>query len=244
MSKVIAKCLPGIGLGNKMFINAFAYIISKVTGKEFVPIYIEYFKNTHTKHNNVFLENPLYTSKYGNNYVNLHELYQHTGDIVIDSYVQRQEYYTAYREELRDFFYEATCNEIQSSNTVLYIRNGDYRDIGEYLGLNNYIKFIDTVGCQNLTIVVEHIDNDVMELSKKYNATIYSESIFEDFIHIKNASIVLMSQSTFAWWAVFLGKADAIYFPFTQKNKMWKETPTQDDVDLFFNTTKSYKIIM
>jgi hypothetical protein len=244
MSKVIAECLPGIGLGNKMFINAFAYIISKVTGKEFVPIYIEYFKNTHYKHTNALLEDPLYTSKYGNNYVNLQELYQHTGDIVIDSYVQRQEYYTAYREELRDFFYEVAYSGMQSDNNVLYIRNGDYRAIGEYLGLDNYIKFIDTVGCQNLTIVVEHIDDDVKELSKKYNATIYSKSIIEDFIYIKNAGNVLISQSTFAWWAVFLGSPNAIYFPFTQTNKMWKETPTQDDIDLFFYTTKSYKIII
>ena len=110
MSKVIASCLPGIGLGNKMFINAFAYIISKVTGKEFVPIFIEYFKNTHTKHNNLILKNPLYTLTYGNNYVNLNELCQHPDDIVINSYVQRQEYYTEYREELRDFFNEVADN--------------------------------------------------------------------------------------------------------------------------------------
>ena len=244
MSKVIASCLPGIGLGNKMFINAFAYIISKVTGKEFVPIFIEYFKNTHTKHDNLILKNPLYTLTYGNNYVNLNELCQHPDDIVINSYVQRQEYYTEYREELRNFFNEVAYNGIQTDNTVLHIRNGDYRAIGEYLGLDNYIKFIDTVGCQNLTIVVEHIDDDVKELAKKYNATIYSKSILEDFTFIKNAGTALISQSTFAWWAVFLGNPHEIYFPFTQTNKMWKETPTQDDIDLFFNTTKSYKIVI
>ena len=81
-------------------------------------------------------------------------------------------------------------------------------------------------------------------MAKKYNATIYSKSILEDFTYIKNAGTALISQSTFAWWAVFLGNPHEIYFPFTQTNKMWKETPTRDDIDLFFNTTKSYKIVI
>ena len=211
MSKVIAYDIPGAGLGNKMFINALAYIISLKTGKELITTPIEFFNNTKINVRIDTLIDPLYTRQYGDQYVNLDELYNHRGDIVVNSFAQRQEYYTNYRDELQSFFYEATNGGVQHNGTVLYIRNGDYRDIGVYLGLENYCTILDSIDHSNLTIVVEHIDSDVEIIAQKYNANIFSKSAFEDFLYIKNAGNIVMSQSTFSWWAAFLGKAKKIY---------------------------------
>ncbi len=43
MNRVIAYNMPGIGLGNKMFINALAYVIALKTGRELITIPINFF---------------------------------------------------------------------------------------------------------------------------------------------------------------------------------------------------------
>jgi hypothetical protein len=235
MSKVVAYNIPGSGLGNKMFINALAYIISIKTGKELITTPIKFFKTTQQNYCINELDNPLYTRQYGDQYVDLKELYNHKGDIVVNSFAQRQEYYNNYRDKLKQFFSEATIGGEQHNDTVLYIRNGDYKDIGVYLGLDNYYRILDSINCDNLTIVVEHIDDDVNNIIQKYNANIFSKSVFEDFLYIKNASNIIMSQSTFSWWAAFLSEAKNIYVPLSIKGKSkgwWYVNPDKDEVDL------------
>jgi len=235
MSKVIAYNIPGSGLGNKMFINALAYIISIETGKELITTSIKFFNNTLLNCNVGKLYDPIYTRQYGDQYINMDELYTHKGDIVVNSFAQRQEYYTNYRDKLKQFFYEATIGGVKHNNTVLYIRNGDDKDIGVYLGLDNYYKILDNIQHSNLTIVVEHVDDDVKNIGQKYNANIFSSSVFEDFLYIKNANNIIMSQSTFSWWAAFLGEAKNIYIPLSIKGKSkgwWYVDPNKDDVDL------------
>jgi len=237
MSRVIACDIPGSGLGNKMFINALAYIISIKTGRELVTLPIKFFGNTVRNHKVVDIHNPKYTRSYGDQYVNLDDICNHNGDIIVNSFAQRQEYYANYRTELKEFFSEANTPEKSHSNTVLYVRNGDYRDIGVYLGLENYYKLLDTVNIDyaKLTIVTPHIDNDIESISRKYNADILSSSIFEDFLYIRNASNIIMSQSTFSWWAAFLSDAENVYVPLSVKGTSkgwWYTEPGVDDMDL------------
>ena len=235
MSKVIADVIPGAGLGNKMFINALAYIISLKTGKELFTTPIEFFSNTKKNISPDIINNPLFTRQYGDQNINLSEVLNHEGDIIINSFVQRQEYYSAYRTELRNFFYEASEGGERHNKTVLYIRNGDYKGIGVYLGLENYYKILDSIDFTNLTIVTEHVDRDVEQIAQKYNADIFSKNIFEDFLFIKNANNVIMSQSTFSWWAAFIGEPKKVYVPLSIKGVSkgwWYTNPNEDDIDL------------
>jgi hypothetical protein len=235
MSRVIAYDIPGAGLGNRMFINALAYIISIETGRELITTPISFFNNTLHNCKISNLDNPLYTRQYGDQYINKDELYSHKGDIIVNSFGQRQEYYSSYRDKLKQFFCEADIGGIPHDDTVLYIRNGDYKDIGVYLGLSNYYKILDSVDFSRLTIVVEHIDEDVKSIAQKYNANIFSKSIFDDFLYIKNASNIIMSQSTFSWWAAFLSEAKNIYLPLSIRGKSkgwWYIDPDKDEVDL------------
>lgn len=246
MSKVIAHGIPGAGLGNKMFINALAYIISLETGRELVTTPIEFFKNTLVSTNVGQINNPLYTRQYGDHYLNLDNLYKHDGDIIINSFAQKQEYYTRYRNELKNFFWEVGETSLQHDQTVLYIRNGDYKDLNIYIGNENYYKMLDSIEFTNLTIVVEHVDDDVKDIADKYNANIFSTNLFEDFLYIKNAKNIIMSQSTFAWWAAFLGDPERVYIPLSVKGQSkgwWYNDPSINDVDLSLKYN-NYKYIL
>lgn len=235
MSKVIAHNIPGSGLGNKMFINALAYIISIETGRELVTTPIDFFQNTLANINVGQIYNPLFTRQYGDQYIDFNNLYKHEGDIIINSFAQKQEYYTRYRNELKNFFYEVNERSLQHDQTVLYIRNGDYKDLNIYIGNENYCKMLDSIEFTDLTIVVEHVDDDVKDIANKYNAKIFSKNIYEDFLYIKNAKNIIMSQSTFAWWAAFLGTPEKVYIPLSVKSQSkgwWYNCPGVDDVDL------------
>lgn len=246
MSKVVAHDIPGTGLGNKMFINALAYIISLETGRELVTIPIDFFKNTLINTSVDRIYNPLYTRQYGDQYINLDNLYKHDGDIIINSFAQKQEYYRQYRNKLKNFFYEVNESSLQHDQTVLYVRNGDYKDLNVYIGIENYYKMLDNIEFTNLTIVVEHVDDDVKDIANKYKADIFSKNIFEDFLYIKNAKSIIMSQSTFAWWAAFLGDPESVYIPLSIKGQSkgwWYNQPDTNDVDLAL-TYNNYKYIL
>jgi hypothetical protein len=237
MSRVIAYDIPGSGLGNKMFINALAYIIAIKTGRELITVPIKFFNSTIQNHKVVEMHKPRFTRSYGDQYVNLDDLCDHNGDIVVNSFVQRQEYYSDYRAELKQFFKEASMTGSAHDNTVLYVRNGDYKDIGAYIGLENYYRMLDKVDIDisKLTIVTPHIDSDIEIIAQKYNANILSGNIFDDFLYIKNARNIIMSQSTFSWWAAFLGDAENVYIPLSIKGMSkgwWYTVPDIDDVDL------------
>jgi hypothetical protein len=65
-----------------------------------------------------------------------------------------------------------------------------------------------------------------------------------DFNLLLNSKNIAISQSSFSWWPALLGMHDNIFFPFSTQTGMWKLTPDLDDIDLFFNCNKSYKIIL
>jgi hypothetical protein len=227
--------MPGIGLGNKMFINAFCYIISLQKSEEFTTIPIEYFQNTLINTQYRQLKNPLYTSSFGYQYVDMEKVLNHSGDIVVDSYVQRYQYYDNYRDDLKRFYVESQIPSTGSIDTTLHIRNGDYKTLDWYLGLDSYYKILSEINFNSLDIVANHIDDDVMKLSDKYNANVYNSSTIEDFIFLSNSKNIILSQSTYAWWAAFLGSPENVYIPVSRKHiskGIWLDKPSIDDIDL------------
>jgi hypothetical protein len=59
-----------------------------------------------------------------------------------------------------------------------------------------------------------------------------------------NSNLLLISQSTFSWWAAFLGSQEQVYVPYSKIDKgMWKITPEMDDVDLIPSNNKFIKMI-
>lgn len=245
--RVYASNMPGIGLGNKMFINAFARVLSKKTGKELVPMPIEMFSNTQKWVPPIPLINPIFTSKYGYQNVNMEELWKHSGDIVVDSYVQKYSYYTDHKEDLKDFYFEYSCDTPTIDGLTLHIRNGDYKILDWYLGLDAYEKIIQTLAPSSLHIVVENVDDDILTLRDKYGANIVASDMKSDFIHIVRSKEIVISQSTFAWWAAFLGNPEHIHIPISRRGiskGLWVDNPGTDDINLLGGFNSFSKIIL
>jgi hypothetical protein len=77
------------------------------------------------------------------------------------------------------------------------------------------------------------------------NVVIRNKSRMEDFAFMKYAKRLILSQSTFSWWASFLGDQEKVYAPLTINNNVphyWKATPTLlNDVDLIPDNNKYIK---
>ena len=65
-----------------------------------------------------------------------------------------------------------------------------------------------------------------------------------DFKTLLTSENIAISQSSFSWWAEFLGTHKNIFFPYTEQHGMWKLIPGQDDIDLFYTSPETKKIIV
>ena len=71
----------------------------------------------------------------------------------------------------------------------------------------------------------------INSINKKYIA---------DFVFVKNAKKVIIANSTFSWWAAFLGEGK-VYYPYIKFP--WLPNPTKSDIDLGVYNESRYNFV-
>ena len=128
-SRIIVQYNPWGRMGNRMFLYAFGKLLAI---KKQCKFYCEPLPNfINTQYDipfTTFLNNPLYTKNYGNNYVDYKQLLEYPTDIIINSYLQKAEYYTPYKELIKNWFWLDLTNKPKPENNelVIHIRETDY----------------------------------------------------------------------------------------------------------------------
>lgn len=246
-------------MGNRMFQYSFGYILAK---QKNVEIYHEGIPNFNISPNQdpnkVNTELLIYTHSYGNNKVNMKNLLQTDNDIIIDSYLQHAEYYIPHVAELRNIYNVNKTKIINKDKIVIHIRETDYADINCFPGFEFYLKLLNNFKFTDVIIVT---DNTYCETVKKLVQlgcqlntegkvdkfdTICNDRGMFDFYTLMYSENIILSHSTFAWWAAFLGNHKRIIFPYSMAYKqMWNITPkNDDDINLFFDFGYSEKLIV
>ena len=250
MYKVIVEFDPWARMGNRMFQYALGYILAKNKNYEFYHDGLPNFNikpNPYTGNKNN-LNNPIYSRRsYGNHYVNINELEQHEGDIVIDSYAQKAEYYLDYRTELINRFNFKAENIIPESDLLMHVRETDAEDLNYFLGYDYYKKVIETTDYENYHIVSDNAYCSAVQQLVKDGCKLVTEGYVDkfelkcndramvDFSALLAAPNILLSQSSFSWWAAFLNNHTNVIFPYRASINFWPINPEKDDIDLFFN---------
>lgn len=243
---VIIQYDPFNRMGNRMFQYAFGYILASKTSRS---LYHHELPNFGIPIHNVkeVIEPILHTKSMGNQHVDTEALYNHPGTIIIDSYLQKSEYYKNYRDILRAAFNIKKSDPINSDSLVVHIRETDYTLIDCFLGYDFYKSLIDESGFTNIKIVTDNSTCDTVQKLVSDGCSLISEGVVDKFVtHSNDRSMsdlytlihsenIALSQSSFSWWGAFLGFHKKIIFPYSTKIGMWSVTPEKDDIDLFFD---------
>lgn len=234
---------PWSRLGNRMFQYAFGYILSILKNE---PLFSDGIPNFNIKKTTGFISNPIYTKSYGDHYVDLHELLTTKRDIVVNSFVQKSNYYIPYRQTLRQKFNVNHLPVINQNKLVVHIRETDYIQTGTFLGYDYYRNEIKQTRFKDVIITTDNSECETVQRLLSEGCTLNTvgqvnsfqhgcdERGMADFFTLLQSENILISQSSFSWWAAFLGKHKAVFFP-TNVNGMWKIQPQKDDIDLYFN---------
>jgi len=242
-------------MGNRMFQYAFGAILAKHIGTEVYSNGIPNF-NIPQQSINRQLINPVSTRTFGNNIAPVEELIQHQGDIIVNSFLQKADYYINEKNFLRQLFSIDNKPAINESTLVLHIRETDYIQINQFPGYDFYRNYINQTGFSDIVIVTDNSTCETVQRLVSEGCKLNTEGCVDAFNHICDnramidfytllySSNVALSQSSFSWWAAFLGEHKNVYFPFCKTIGMWKLTPDIDDVDLYYNSTYNKQIIL
>jgi len=240
-------------MGNRMFQYAFGYLLAK---QKKTTLHTDSLPNFAIPSTQTSIISPyIETKQYGNNYVNLEELLKSDKNIVVNSFVQKANFYKNYRDELRDAFNIKQQITINEDKLVLHIRETNYKDIGYFLGYEFYKKIIIEAGFNKAIIITDNSNCEAVQLLLKDGCVLNTEgyvSKFDpvsddrsmyDFRTLLYSENIAISQSTFSWWAAFLGYHKNVYFSYTAQKGIWKVLPEKDDIDLFYNFPECIKFI-
>ena len=242
--------------GNRMFQYAFGYLLAQQKNAKLITPGLPNFNIPSTIDNTAPI-NPIFTHNFRNNYINVQQLLETECDIVINSYLQRAEYYSQYRETLRDVFSVKDKLSINENKLVLHVRETDYVQINCFLGYDYYSNLIKSSNFTDVIIVtdnstcetVQRLLSDGCTLSTAGYVDTFSVTLDdrgkEDFETLLTSEHIVLSQSSFSWWAAFLGNHKTVIFPYTLREKpMWPLNPKEDDIDLYFDFGASKKFIL
>jgi hypothetical protein len=231
-------------MGNRMFQYAFGYLLAIQKNVNLITSGLPNFNIPSTTSNTAPI-NPIFTRNFGNNCIDLELLLETKRDIIINSHLQRAEYYLPHRETLRSIFSVETEPSINENKLVLHVRETDYTQINCFLGYEYYSNLIKRSNFTDVIIVTDNSNCDTVKQLISDGCILNTEGYVDkfecmsdnrgmiDFMTLLKSENIAISQSSFSWWAAFLGNHKTIYFP-DGVNGMWSTTPGPDDIDLIF----------
>jgi hypothetical protein len=151
--------------------------------------------------------------------VDLQALLQYSSDchFILDGNFQQSRLYVPWSQELRSKWLvpEVPSGFIGADpdDLVIHIRRTDYLWQGWGLPFSIYQSIIETHASKRLVIVTDDAKDPFLWRFRKYKPLIHSTTAFEDFLYLRSANNIMLSPSSFSWWAAFLSEAQQIFLP-------------------------------
>ena len=135
------------------------------------------------------------------------------------------------------------------NDLVIHYRLTDYTNLNWHLPPEAFIKTIqkNNIEYNNCYLITDQPSHPfIQQLFKIKNLIVVNQSELADFTLLKHAKQLIVSHSSFSWWASFLGEQDKVYIPmYKNSTSIWKFFPNEvDDVDLIPNNKKYIKQII
>tara|TARA_R100000664_G_C2757812_1_gene146252 strand:+ start:1004 stop:1783 length:780 start_codon:yes stop_codon:yes gene_type:complete len=251
MNNVYVKFDPAARMGNRMFQYAFGYLLAEERKCNLIHDELPNFDIPSKLEQLYTTKGVTNTRSIGDQKVNFKDLVNNENAIIVDSYLQRAEYYVKDREKLRTLFKIKKHQSINKDKLVVHVRETDYQQVNCFLGFNFYLKMIKDSGFSDILLVTDNSYCETVEKLVAEGCELVSEGYvnkFEfhsnqrsmnDWITLLLSENIALSQSSFSWWAAFLGFHKKIIFPYSKNVNMWPVNPKGDEQDLFFDFQNS-----
>jgi hypothetical protein len=136
--------------------------------------------------------------------------------VVLHGWFQQHEYYRPHRQAIRQWLAFDDVVPVQASRptTVVHVRRHDYVTNGWALPFSFYeraLEQFDALG--DLWILTDDPSDPFFDRFARWRPRFTHGSTLADLRFMSAARQLVMSQSTYSWWASFLGEPDRIVCP-------------------------------
>ncbi len=154
--------------------------------------------------------------------------------ILLTGYFQRAEYYEPHSKQIREWLKleDTIAADIAPNDVVIGMRRGnDY--IPEHgLPRSYYNAALESMHFEKVYLCTnEPNDPFVQYYVKRYGAVVRAPGALDNMMFLKKFNKMIISNSTFLWWAAFLSDAEEIVFP-RPSNGFWSNDPISKNISL------------
>ncbi|WP_141699047.1 nodulation protein NodZ [Candidatus Thiosymbion oneisti] len=136
--------------------------------------------------------------------------------ILIKGFFERYEIFRTHKSRIRSWFAVDPIDlgyHIAPDDIVIHIRRGDFIVFSRAISLSFYLDLLEKLDFARLYICGFGLDEEVKASFSKFGPIYIEGSPIDDFRFMIGFNRIIQSQSTFAWWAGFLSKAEEIHAP-------------------------------
>ncbi len=140
-------------------------------------------------------------------------------EILLRGYFQRFEIFSPYAADIREWYY---CNYpgpdigvVGSEDVLVSLRGGeDYSQLRWTLPVSFYTNILNGLShVGKIYVCGTGIDRAMSEALRPFDPIYLAGSAIDQFQMYKQFRRIILSNSTFAWWASFLSEAEELYCP-------------------------------
>ncbi len=142
--------------------------------------------------------------------------------VYFGGFFQHARFYNPYRDLIRGFF-ELPDFPRNSNDVVIHLRADDYSRHHQICS-SWHKGILSGIDYRNLFIVMSPIDNDYLREFDDLDYKLVSGSARDDFWFINSFDRIICANSTFSWWAAFLGSPSQVF--------LFKDWLSVDCIDL------------
>jgi hypothetical protein len=143
---------------------------------------------------------------------------------------ERTEYYHPHRDELLQIFHQQYAP--QSTGIVFSFRGTDFIGQQKYVTIRYYMKCWELLGePDNVKIVTDDLNDPTLKDFLHYTGLKAPTGIappLSDFLLMRSANVLVISRSTFSWWAAFLSDAYVIQAVPVKDEFTWRDLSNPD----------------
>jgi len=155
--------------------------------------------------------------------------------LILDGWFQRGEYYWPYRDRILKWFGKDPAIQMPDfqPDLIVHVRRDDYLYYGWALPFSYYEEAIERLNPPGgrICILTDDPTDPFFRLFERWQPQFYHGDMLQEFWLMAQAPRLVLSQSTFSWWAAFLAESQVTVCP-APSFGCWRPRPDKMEVNL------------